>query len=113
MNFNNSMIEWVTIDNTQREYLNKLKDIREQKSVISEKLVNHIKQNDMETNVFKITSMNTNVQLSKTNVQESLTFKLIEECLDEYLNDKSKTEDIINFIRNKRKKTEKITMIQK
>jgi hypothetical protein len=113
MNFNNSMIEWVTIDNTQREYLNKLKDIREQKSVISEKLVNHIKQNDMETNVFKITSMNTNVQLSKTNVQESLTLKLIEECLDEYLNDKSKTEDIINFIRNKRKKTEKITMIQK
>ena len=113
MNFNNSMIEWVTIDNTQREYLNKLKDIREQKSAISEKLVNHIKQNDMETNVFKITSMNTNVQLSKTNVQESLTFKLIEECLDEYLNDKSKTGDIINFIRNKRKKTEKFTMIQK
>ena len=113
MNFNNSIIEWVNVDNTQREYLDKLKDIREEKTKLSDKLVEHIQTNDMESNIFKITSLDTNVQLSKTNVQESLTFKLIEECLNEYLDDSSKTEDIINLIKNKRKKTEKYTMIQK
>ena len=67
----------------------------------------------MEMNVFKITSLDTNVQMTKTNVNESLTYKLIEECLNEYLNDQSKTDDIINLIKNRRKKTEKFNIIQK
>ena len=113
MNFNDSIIEWVKTDNVQREYLDKLKELREKKNKLSENLVNHIQENDMETNVFKITSLDTNVQMSKTNVQESLTFKLIEECLFEYLNDQSKTDDIINLIKNRRKKTEKYSLIQK
>ena len=113
MNFNDSIIEWVKIDNVQREYLDKLKELREKKNKLSDSLVNHIQENDMETNIFKITSLDTNVQMTKTNVQESLTFKLIEECLYEYLNDQSKTNDIINLIKNKRKKTEKYNMVQK
>ena len=113
MNFNDSIIEWVKIDNVQREYLDKLKELREKKNKLSDSLVNHIQENDMETNVFKITSLDTNVQMTRTNVQESLTFKLIEECLFEYLNDQSKTNDIINLIKNRRKKTEKYNMIQK
>jgi hypothetical protein len=113
MNFNDSIIEWVKIDNVQRGYLDKLKELREKKNKLSDSLVNHIQENDMETNIFKITSLDTNVQMTKTNVQESLTFKLIEECLYEYLNDKSKTNDIINLIKNRRKKIEKYSMIQK
>ena len=107
MNFNDSIIEWVKIDNVQREYLDKLKELRE-KNKLSDSLVNHIQENDMESNVFKITSLDTNVQMTKTNVQESLTFKLIEECLYEYLNDQSKTDDIINLIKNRRKKQKNI-----
>uniref|UniRef100_A0A6C0CWL3 Uncharacterized protein n=1 Tax=viral metagenome TaxID=1070528 RepID=A0A6C0CWL3_9ZZZZ len=113
MNFNDSIIEWVKIDNVQREYLDKLKELREKKNKLSDSLVNHIQENDMESNVFKITSLDTNVHMTKTNVQESLTFKLIEECLYEYLNDQYKTNDIINLIKNRRKKTEKYNMVQK
>ena len=113
MNFNDSIIEWVKIDNVQREYLDKLKELKEKKNKLSDGLVNHIQENKLETNVFKITSLDTNVQMAKTNVQESLTFKLVEECLYEYLNDQSKTDDIINLIKNRRKKTEKYNMIQK
>jgi len=113
MNFNDSIIEWVKLDNSQKDFLNKIKEIRERKNKLSDGLVEYVQKNDMESNIFKITSMDTNVLLSKTNVQEGLTYKLIEECLYEYLNDQSKTDDIINLIKNRRKKTEKFGFIQK
>ena len=65
MNFNNLMIDWVTIDNQQREYLDKLKEIRGKKIEVSDQLIEHIKKNELESNVFNITDFNTNVQLSK------------------------------------------------
>ena len=113
MNFNNLMIDWVTIDNQQREYLDKLKEIREKKMEVSDQLIEHIKKNELESNIFNITDLNTNVQLSKRNIQEGLTYNLVEECLHEYLNDESKTSDIINLIKNKRGKTVKYNLIRK
>ena len=98
--FTNMIKEWVTIDNELRELSLKTKSLREKKNNINNNVINYIETNNLDNAIIKISDGT--LKFNYTNVSQPLTFKYINECLNDIINDKNQVEIIINYIKNKR-----------
>ena len=103
MNFENQIQQWVTIDNQMKILNDKMKELREKKSSISEQINTHI-----ETSLLNNTSVKiSDGQLKFVKVKETqqLTFKYLETCLSEIIKNEEQVKKIIEYIKNKREVT--------
>ena len=98
--FTNMIKEWVTIDNELRELSLKTKSLREKKNNLNNNVINYIETNNLDNAIIKISDGT--LKFNYTNISQPLTFKYINECLNEIINDKNQVEIIINYIKNKR-----------
>ena len=98
--FTNMIKEWVTIDNELRELSLKSKSLREKKNNVNNNVINYIENNNLDNAIIKISDGT--LKFNYTNVSQPLTFKYINECLNDIINDKNQVEIIINYIKNKR-----------
>lgn len=98
--FTNMIKEWVTIDNELRELSLKTKSLREKKNNLNNNVINYIETNNLDNAIIKISDGT--LKFNYTNVSQPLTFKYINECLNDIINDKNQVEIIINYIKNKR-----------
>jgi len=55
MNFENDIQQWVAIDNKMKEYSTEVKKLREKKNILTEKIMEHVENNNMSHNVINIT----------------------------------------------------------
>ena len=98
--FTNMIKEWVTIDNELRELSLKSKSLREKKNNVNNNVINYIENNNLDNAIIKISDGT--LKFNYTNISQPLTFKYINECLNDIINDKNQVETIINYIKNKR-----------
>lgn len=98
--FTNMIKEWVTIDNELRELSLKSKSLREKKNNVNNNVINYIENNNLDNAIIKISDGT--LKFNYTNISQPLTFKYINECLSDIINDKNQVEAIINYIKNKR-----------
>tara|TARA_B100000035_G_scaffold313366_1_gene326907 strand:+ start:2925 stop:3272 length:348 start_codon:yes stop_codon:yes gene_type:complete len=98
--FTNMIKEWVTIDNELRELSIKSKSLREKKNNVNNNVINYIETNNLDNAIIKISDGT--LKFNYTNISQPLTFKYINECLNDIINDKNQVEAIINYIKNKR-----------
>ena len=98
--FTNMIKEWVTIDNELRELSLKTKSLREKKNNLNNNVINYIENNNLDNAIIKISDGT--LKFNYTNISQPLTFKYINECLSDIINDKNQVEAIINYIKNKR-----------
>ena len=98
--FTNMIKEWVTIDNELRELSLKSKSLREKKNHVNNNVINYIETNNLDNAIIKISDGT--LKFNYTNISQPLTFKYINECLNDIINDKNQVEAIINYIKNKR-----------
>ena len=98
--FTNMIKEWVTIDNELRELNIKSKSLREKKNNVNNNVINYIETNNLDNAIIKISDGT--LKFNYTNISQPLTFKYINECLNDIINDKNQVEAIINYIKNKR-----------
>ena len=98
--FTNMIKEWVTIDNELRELSLKSKSLREKKNNVNNNVINYIENNNLDNAIIKISDGT--LKFNYTNISQPLTFKYINECLNDIINDKNQVEAIINYIKNKR-----------
>ena len=99
MSLEENVNRWLSIDNKIKEHNQFLKELRETRNDLEENISNYAKENNI-TNL----SIKTNEGLLKlVNVKNTspLTFKYIERCLNE-LFDENKTDEIINYLKEKR-----------
>ena len=84
-----------------------------EKEFIRKNIIYHI-SNNLQDNVFNISSMNTKIEYSKNNIKETITMKFLENTIEKfYNNDIDKTKNLIEFIKNNRKTNEKVTLKRK
>tara|TARA_B110001469_G_C9621149_1_gene309591 strand:- start:136 stop:498 length:363 start_codon:yes stop_codon:yes gene_type:complete len=106
--FGKNLTNWTQNDIEIKNLQKKINDIKQTNKLLSENLFEHINSNDLSGNIFKITSLNKDVTVKKTKVNDSLTFKFLECMLLEYFtknNDKSNeyhSENILNYIKENR-----------
>ena len=100
MSFEEQIKEWVTTDNQIKLYMEKVRSLRSQRNDLTDNLVYYAKQNNLEHAVIQITDGRLKFQNNKTT--NPLTFKFVEECLLECINNREKVEQIIQYIKKRR-----------
>lgn len=113
-NFNSDVVNLCELDSLIKNKNNEMKILREKRDILEKNIIFHIESNNLQDNVFNISSMDTKIEYSKNNVKETITMKFLENTIEKYYNnDIDKTNKLIDFIKNNRKTNEKVTLKRK
>tara|TARA_B000000557_G_C20787387_1_gene449306 strand:+ start:732 stop:1088 length:357 start_codon:yes stop_codon:yes gene_type:complete len=94
---------WVKLDNKIKKLSSELKLYRNEKSNLSNNIVNFIEDNDMEHT--KIQISDGLLKFNKVKHTAPLTFKFLNECLNKCINNEEHVTQIMNFIKEQRTST--------
>lgn len=100
MSFEQNIQQWVSVDNQIKALNERLKDLRENKSNLAEKINQHIEERNLTNATIKISDG----QLKFVKIKETqpLTFKYLETCLKEIIKNEDQVNKIVEYIKNKR-----------
>ena len=97
MSFENSIKEWVILDNKIRSTNQQLKEFRNKRKSITERIY---EENINNYNNIKISDGR--LKFVNTKINNALSYKFIKECLEECIVDESKIKDIMNLMKKRR-----------
>ena len=107
------IVEWVHYDNKMKEYNDKLKTLREKKEKLNEEILSELDVVNKEKNelpIFNIHSLKTSITPHVSNTYESYTTKFYKECFSEFLDSEEKADELIKFMKKKRKVEKKYSL---
>ena len=109
--FNRNIIEWCEYDNNIKSKMEEVKTLKSKKDELEKNIVYYINENNLQESIFNISSLDTKLQYHKSSVKESITLKFLENSLLKYFdNDLNKTNELMNFIKNNRSCSDKISL---
>ena len=112
--FNQNIMSWVDCDNQIKTKNEEIKQIRSKKDNLEGSIVEFIQGNNLQDNVFNISSMDTQLQMNTTSVKETMSYKFLETTLLNYFNnDQDKANDLMTFIKNHRSSSDKVSLKRK
>ena len=92
---------WVENDNKINILTQKIKDIRDEKTSLHNKIISYMQSNNLDNTTINITGGK--IKLSEQIVSTPLTYKYLEESLKVYFKDDiTKVENIINHVKTSR-----------
>lgn len=101
MSLENNIKKWVILDNNHKKLNEQLKEIRDKKNELNDTIINYFNNNNITSPTINISDGKLNI--IKTKIPNVLTYKYLEECLNQYFdNNSDKVKDIMEFIKNKR-----------
>ena len=100
MNFEQTIQQWVLLDNQIKIYNEKLKELRDKRDNIEEKLSDHAKNNNLTNSIIK--TSDGRLKFANTKITSPLTFKYLEKTLGEIIKNTDQVNAILNYIKNNR-----------
>lgn len=100
MNFEQSIQEWVTLDNQIKLLNEKMKELRDKKTDVNDKIFDYAKKNNLSNTTIQITDGK--LKLANSNVPAPITFKYLEKSLGEIIKDESQVKSILEYLKQKR-----------
>jgi len=100
MNFEQTVQQWVLLDNQIKIYNEKLKELRYKRETVEEKLSQHAKTNDLSDSIIKISDGK--LKFVNTKITSPLTFKYLEKSLGEIIKNTEQVNAIVNYVKNNR-----------
>ena len=97
--FQNNIRQWVKYDNQIKVMNNKIKELRDARNEHEKSVIKYVKTNNMEDSIVNITDGQ--LKFTYVNVQQSLTYKYLEDCLHDLFSDEE-VKRLIQHIKNKR-----------
>jgi len=98
--FKTQLEKWLYVDNELKNVNEKVKKLRDIKSVLTQSLTEHINKKELTNSTIKIN--NEVVKFLNCKTTQPLTFKYLETCLGEIIKDEEKVVKIIEYVKNKR-----------
>ena len=108
MELQETIKKWVTLDNNLTKINRQLKTIRDEKNQLTSYLVNYF--NEKNQNFPRINISDGKLNFIELKQYNTISYKFLEECLYDFYNDKEKTDEILNFIKTRRKYNTTITI---
>ena len=109
--FNRNILEWCECDNIIKTKMEEVKNLRSKKEDLEKNIVSYINDNNLQESIFNVSSMDTKLQYHKSSVKESITLKFLENTLLNYFdNDLNKTNSLMDFIKNNRNSSDKVSL---
>ena len=100
MNFEQTISQWVLLDNQIKNYNEKIKELREKKNSIEQNLLQHSTKNDLTNSTIKINDGK--LKFVNTKIATPLSFKYIEKSLGEIIKNTDQVNTIVNYIKKNR-----------
>jgi hypothetical protein len=98
-NFDETMAEWVHIDNKIKNLNEQLNELKEEKSEISDKLNDYVENNSVDKKSINVNLKDSQIKFITTKVPQTLTFKYLEKCLNEIITDEDHVKQIIEYVK--------------
>jgi hypothetical protein len=98
-----NLLQWTKLDLELKELNKKCSDIRKKKDILQSKICPIIQSENLEDNIFSIPALQTNVLLKEQKSSESLSYKFLEEKLNDYFDTPEKTGLLIQHLKDNRK----------
>jgi hypothetical protein len=108
--FNSNVIQWVEYDNQIKQYNDKIKSIKSDKSTLEVNILSHIENNDLKNNVFNLSSYSSKLQYNSNKSYETMTNKYLLDNFNKYFNDENKGKELLEFLKNNRKFDNKVSL---
>ena len=97
MTFEGGIKDWVILDNKIRLLNQELKEYRNEKKKLTERIY------EINTNNYNnIKISDGRLKFVNTKINNALSYKFIKECLEECINDENKIKEIINLMKERR-----------
>jgi FtsZ-binding cell division protein ZapB len=100
MSFEQNIQQWVSIDNQIRLLNDKIHELREKKTRLSENITNHVEENNLRNATVQISDGK--LRFVNTKVSSPLTFKYIEKSLGEVIKNQTQVKQLVEYLKEKR-----------
>ena len=100
MNFEEDIKNWVTLDNQIKKASETIKELRNKRSHFSTRIFSYAEEHNLENAIIEISDGKLKFQQSKQTAP--LTFRFLEECLNECIQNEDQVKQIIKFVKSKR-----------
>lgn len=92
--------QWVTLDNELKKLNEKIKELRENRNILCDDIIEYVNDNELSHATIKISDGN--LKFVETKQYQPLTMKYIEECLNKFISDDQKIKEIMKYIKTSR-----------
>jgi len=99
MDFQEDIKQWVSKDNQIKTYSERIKQLRDERSSLTERIFDYAEQNNLAHAVIQITDGK--LKFNNTKVTAPLTYKLVQQCLQRYFSE-DETKEVIKYIKSQR-----------
>jgi len=104
--FERDLKEWVDLDKQMDFLQEKIRGIRERKTILLQKISEYAKQKNLENKVINIQNRSENkhdsIKICSTRVYTPLSIKYLEKTLGDIIKNEGQLEQTIRYIKNKR-----------
>ena len=112
------IVQWIQCDDKIKEYNDKCKSVRQIKENLGTEILENLNLSDFNEQTidkqalpkFNIEALQTSLVTQVSNTYESYTNKFYKECFTEFLGSEKKADELIKFMKSKRKIERKITL---
>ena len=99
-NFEDKVRCWVKYDDELRKTQERVRELREKRNEIASSIHNYVDNNELTNATINISDGR--LKFVQTQTAQTLTFKFLEECLQDIIPNKNSIEQILNHIKSKR-----------
>jgi polynucleotide 5'-kinase involved in rRNA processing len=96
----NDIKKWILLDNQIKLQTEKLKELRDTRADLSETIKNYIETNKIPNSTIKINDVK--LKVFQTKIAETLTFKYLEQKLNEIIPNQNQVKQIVDYLKIKR-----------
>lgn len=100
MSFEQQIQQWVSYDNQLRQLNEKVKEVREKRSMLEQNITQYASQNNLSNSTINIGDGR--LKIANTRVYEPITFKYLEKTLNEIIKNESQYKIIMEQIKERR-----------
>ena len=98
--FEENIKQWVSLDNETKILNERLKELRNKKTVLLNNINYYVETQNLENAVVNISDGQ--LKFVKTNTTQGLTLGFLEDCLMDVFKNKEQTEKVMEYIKSKR-----------
>lgn len=110
INFQDNIIQWLEYDNQIKTLNNSLKTLRGKKNGLESGITLFIKNKEITDKSIHVPSFKSNIKYSEQHTYENISLRYVKECLSDCIDDDTKINTIIEYIKNKRLRKTKVTI---
>ena len=100
MNLDQQIKDWMQLDNQLKLLNEKVKELRDKKNTVHNRIIDYASKNDLLHSNIKIGDGR--LKFTNTNIANPLTFKYLEKCLGEVIRNEKQVTQIMDYVKSKR-----------